>query len=441
LLLALVLLPTALLAQSGNAAINGAITDPTGAMIPGAQVSATAVDTNVVTRTTTNAEGIYSFPNLPIGAYEIRTSAQGFRDFVQSGIKLNIRDNIRMDISLQLGGSAEAIEVRADAASLNYETAEQKAGVAPETMSELPLMVSNGVRSSAGFITLLPGTATVNNDVGSAHINGGVSYQGASILNGTALVNPAGQNGIISAAMDFSQSPDMISELQVLQSNFEPQYQSSGFVMLMETKSGTNKFHGTAFEFLRNTALNARQFNVAKKPIDIENDIGVSLGGPIKVPYASSHNNKAYFFFSWEGFRQTGAPTRPTFSIPSLKERKGDFSDWVDTEGNMIPIYDPATTRVVNGVTVRDQFMGCDGRSPNVICSNRLNASALKWFSFLPQPTSDGPLNNYVPRGNGSNWTGGVNIYNGRYDQYIGDKDHITFTVYRRDQPTDRMSL
>ncbi|MCX6627957.1 MAG: carboxypeptidase-like regulatory domain-containing protein [Candidatus Solibacter sp.] len=337
LLAGLVVPSGALRAQSSNASLSGVVLDPAGAVVPAAQLTLLSLGTGMASRTQTAADGSYSFPSAPAGQYELKASAKGFKDFRQQGIQLSLFEKARVEVRLEIGSSTETVEVRADASMVNFETAEQRGGIAPETMGELPLVVSNGVRSSAGFLTLLPGSSAPTGDVGSARINGGVQYAGEAILNGSALLNPAGQQGIISAAMDFAQSPDMVSELKVLQANYEPQYGSTGgAIIIMETKSGTNRFHGTAFEFLRNTAMNARQFNVAQRPKDIENDFGVFIGGPMKLPVATSKFNKTYFFFNWEGFRQRGALTRPTLTIPSLKQRQGDFSDWVDVTGKLI---------------------------------------------------------------------------------------------------------
>ncbi|HEY8461769.1 MAG TPA: hypothetical protein VIM99_15370, partial [Blastocatellia bacterium] len=135
----------------------------------------------------------------------------------------------------------------------------------------------------------------------------------------------------------------------------------------------------------------------------------------------------------------------PTLSIPSLKQRQGDFTDWVDAEGNLIPIYDPATTRIVDGQIVRDQFMGCDGKTPNVICPDdpRLrNSLALEWFKFLPEPTSPGATANYQPPALPGGFSADANILNLRFDQYLGDKDHFMATIYKRNNlPQDTTFL
>jgi hypothetical protein len=403
-------------------------------------VTLTEIDNGVAHKVATGSEGLYSFPQVPPGAYELKVVAAGFKEYVQKGIKLNMNDKFRIDVHLEVGAAQQTVEVISNASPLNFENAEQKGGVAPETVGELPLMVSNGVRSAATFLTLLPGTSSPTGDALSAHLNGAVRYSGEALLNGGSLINPSGGQGMYSAAMDFAQSPDMISELKVLQANYEPQYGSTGgAVIIMETKAGSNQFHGTAFEFLRNTAFNARQFNAPERPRDIENDFGFSIGGPVKIPKVAWSNwHKTFFFFNWEGFRMAGAPTRDAMTIPSLKERAGDFSDWVDGSGNLIPVYDPATSWVDgDGVTHRTQFMGCDGTQPNVICPSRFqNSPALEWMKLLPQPTSAGAKFNYIPKGVGSNWNARMNLWNLRIDEYLGDKDHITASVFHRKLPT-----
>src|SRR5439155_11720394 len=160
---------------------------------------------------------------------------------------------------------------------------------------------------------------------------------------------------------------------------------------------------GDVFWYHRNTVLNARQFGADSRPVNLQNNPGAFFGGPAKgIKGLWSDKRKTYFYINFEAFRIAGGATRPTISIPSLKNRQGDFSDWIDPDGNLIPVYDPLTTRPNPGfdpnLTVgptnlpflRDQFMGCDGKTPNVICptDNRLqNSLAQQWFKYLPTPT------------------------------------------------------
>jgi hypothetical protein len=152
----LALTPRPAWSQSATALLNGTVFDPAGAVVPNAEVTLTHVDTSNAMETATGAEGLYSFPQLQLGEYELKVSAPGFRDYVQSGITLSLGDKVRVDIKLELGTAQQIIEVHADASALNFENAEQKAGIAPQTLGELPLIVGGGVRSTATFLSLLP---------------------------------------------------------------------------------------------------------------------------------------------------------------------------------------------------------------------------------------------------------------------------------------------
>ncbi len=424
-------------AQSTGAQLTGTIIDPTNAVVPGAEVTLNAVETGVTLKTISSPDGLYSFFNLTGGHFELSVTLKGFREFVQRGVRIGLNEKARIDVKLELGAETQQVEVTADASALNYETVEQSGNVPPETVSELPLIItsnSGGLRSAAQFISLLPGVVSQDGDALSARMNGAQKYAGDALLNGVALTNPSGGNGTYSAAFDFGQSPEMVSELKVITANYEPQYGSTGgAIIIMETKSGNNIFHGNAFWYHRNDALNARQWNVDEKPRDLEHDFGGSIGGPGKLPLLWSSKNKTYFFFDFEGFRQKGGASRNILSIPSLQEREGDFRDWKDANGNLIPIYDPATTRTVNGQVVRNQFMGCDGNTPNVICKDRIqNSLAYAWFKYLPNPSFPGPLNNFVALDTPTNFYSHTNHYNIRVDEYLGDKDHFFVTIYHR---------
>jgi hypothetical protein len=425
--------------QSTGAQLTGSIVDPTGAMVPGAEVTLTSVETGVTLKTASSPDGLYSFFNLTGGHFELRVTVKGFREYVQKGLRIGLNEKARIDVKLELGAESQQVEVNADASALNYETVEQSGGVAPDTVNELPLIItsgSGGLRSAAQFMSLMPGVVSQDGDVITARMNGAQKYSGDALLNGVALTNPSGGNGTYSAAYDFGQSPEMVSELKIITANYEPQYGSTGgSIFIMETKAGTNQFHGNAFWYHRNDALNARQWNVDERPRDLEHDFGGSIGGPAKLPLLWSSKNKTYFFFNFEGFRQKGGASRSILSIPSMQEREGDFRDWKDAEGNLIPIYDPATTRTVNGEVVRDQFMGCDGNTPNVICSSdpRLqNSLAKAWFKYLPEPTFPGTQNNFVALDVPTSFYSHTNHYNIRVDEYLGDKDHFFLTVYHR---------
>ena len=434
-------------AQNTTASLAGLVSDPSGAIIPNAGIELTSVTTSLVSKTVSNAAGLYSFQNLPAGEYKLQVTAPGFREFVQTGIKISLNERATVDINLQVGQQMQVIEVRADASPLNTETPEVAGRVTPETVNELPLIMSNngGMRSAATFITLLPGvTAAVGGDVVNAHLNGAQRYAGESLVNGASSINPSGGNGMFSAAFDFGQSPEMTSELKVLTANYEPQYGSTGgAIFIMETKSGTNQFHGDAYYYGKNTIFNSRQWGIGDRPVDQEHNFGGSIGGPAKLPFLWSARNKTYFFFNYEVFRQSGGVSRNILTIPSLQERQGDFRDWVDSNGQMIPIYDPDTLRANpafdpsadagpnNLPYLRDQF-NC-GSALNVICQDRIqNSLAYQWIKYLPDPTYPGPLNNFIALDEPGSFYNHTNHISVRIDEYLGEKDRIYASIYHR---------
>ena len=377
-----------------------------------------------------DANGLYSFRNVFPGTYQLTITAEGFGQYVQDGILVRVGYPIRQNVQLKLQASAQRVEVAADASALNFENAELRGSIDPQVIQEVPLLVSGSIRSAANFASLLPGVVRGSGDVAGAHVNGGQSQTGIVVLDGIALYNSSGTQGLTGAVLDFPQSPDLISEFQVLTSNYAAQYGSAGGVTVENVKSGTNSFHGTAYLFNRNSSFNAAQWGASDKAQDVENDFGGNFGGPLKLPFLKSGNNRTFFFANFEAFRIRGALFRPTLSIPSVAERNGDFRDWIDPEtGNLIPIYDPAT---------HQQFMGCDGTTPNVICPTdpRLqNSLAKQWFQFLPTPTSSGPLNNYLAPATPAFLGTDAYTITEKIDQYIGSKDHISEMFYYKYLP------
>lgn len=425
-------LATSLWAQSNNASIAGEITDPNGAVIQGAQILLTSKDTKQTSNYVSDGNGYYSFRNVLPGTYQLTITAPGFAQYTQDGILVRVGYPIRQDVQLRLETSTQRVEVAADASALNYENAELRGSIDPQVIEDVPLLVSGSIRSAANFASILPGVVRGSGDVSGAHVNGGQSQTGIVVLDGIALFNSSGTQGLTGAVLDFPQSPDVISEFQLLTSNYDAQYGSAGGVTVENVKSGTNSYHGTAYLFHRDTALNATQWGIAAsdKAQDIENDFGGNFGGRLKLPFWKDENHRTFFFANFEAFRIRGALVRPTLSIPSLAERQGDFRDWVDPQtGNLIPIYDPATHL---------QFMGCDGKTPNVICPSdpRLqNSLAKQWFQFLPDPTSPGPQNNFLAPAQPAFLGTDAYSITEKVDQYLGSKDHLSEMFYYKYLP------
>jgi hypothetical protein len=448
----LCLFVTGAFAQGSRASISGIIQDPTGAAIPNVVLSLRSLATSAVAKTTSGSDGLYSFPNLTPGVYELTVSAKGFREYLQKGISVNLDQQVRIDVPLEVGATAETVEVSANASPLNYESPVQKGTIQPGAIEELPLILGGHTRSAVAFARLLPGVTTGGGEDRlnfNTRINGGTNETDEAVLDGISIVDGSlGQNGIELAVTGHPMSPEAIQEITLLTSNYDAQYgYTSSSVLTAITKSGTNQFHGTLFALERNTALNARQFGLPNRPKDNEHDFGGNLGGPIKLPIFSSGRKKSYFFVNYEGFRLRGATLAPRITVPTAQQRNGDFSDWRDANtGQLIPIYDPATTRAnpaynpnqpigANNLQfLRNQFMGCDGRTPNVICSSdpRLqNSLAPAWLKYLPQPNLPGIVSNYSPPTPPSETVNADStVLDIKGDMYWRDSDHFTATVH-----------
>lgn len=451
--LTLTLLPASAWGQSFNASISGTVTDPTGASVPDVDLTLTAVATGAVAKATTGPDGLFAFPNLQRGAYELKAAAKGFREFVQKGIAISINATVRVDVKLELGQETQTIEVVADASPLNFDSAELKGAITPESIQALPLLVSGAVRSSAAFITLQPGVNTGGSaNPFNARVNGGLQSGDEAVLDGVSMQQGLlNQSGMVSIYTDFPVSPESVEEVSILTSNYEPQYGSTtSSVITATTKSGTSEFHGGGYEYHRNTVLNARPFGTGSRPKNLEHDFGGYVGGPAKVPLFWSDRKKTYFFVNFEAYRFVGGVRKPVLSVPTGRMKNGDFSEWPS------PIYDPLTTRANPGFNpnqavgpanlpfLRDQFMGCDGRSANVICSNRIqNSLARNWLKFVPEPNREGILNNYeVPVPLTEIAFANSDAWDVRVDQHIGDKDHVSVVVrYRGTKPFDQSEL
>ncbi len=226
--------------------------------------------------------------------------------------------------------------------------------------------MNSGPRAAAGFAILMPGVSTGGAaNAFDARINGGLQSGDEATVDGVSMQQGfMSQGGMVSIFQDFPMTPDMVSEVKVLTSNYAPEYgATTGGQIMAVTKSGGSSFHGSVFDYHRDDSLKAKQWGQAEKPEFRRDNYGVNIGGPVKVPGLFGERVKSYFYFDYEGYRQTGGSNSPTLSIPSLRERTGDFTDWRDASGNLIPIYDPLTIRPDPnrpGQFIKDQF-SCDG--------------------------------------------------------------------------------
>ena len=437
-------LPADVAAQSFNGAITGVVRDSTGGVVSETALTLRNLATDQTVATAiSGAEGEYAFRNLAPGKYEVTAVKSGFQQVSLNDLVVPLGTQVRADVTLPVGGLQDRVEVSSGTSVLNT-TATQEHGITPETLQQLPLLMNSGPRAAAGFAILMPGVSTGGgSNAFDARINGGLQSGDEATVDGVSMQQGfMSQGGMISIFQDFPMSPDMVSEVKVLTSNYAPEYGSSTSGQIMAvTRSGGSSFHGAGFIYHRDDSLKATQWGADSKPEFNRNNYGANIGGPAKVPGLWGEKVKSFFFFNHEGYRQTGGSNAPTLSIPSLRQRNGDFTDWRDSSGNLIPIYDPATLRPDGrGGFIKDQFMGCDGRTPNVICSSRINPIVRSWLDALPNPTSDGPLNNYLGPAIPDTILGNSDYYLGRYDLQFGS-DHMFASFWHQRAPAKFVSV
>ena len=364
-----------LLGQQGRGTISGTVTDPQQALVQGVSIEIKNIGTNAVFRTTSNEQGFFTAPNLPIGEYEIAGELQGFKRAVRSGVTLQVDQKAVIDLMLQVGAVAERVEVVGEAALVDASSATVGKVVENRRVQELPL---NG-RNTLALTLLTPGVRS-NAASSSGFGDRGVEVTSVSINNGPTAMNGQvldGGNNIQTYLGDINMNPavDAVEEFKVQTNTMSAEFGfTAGGVVNLATKSGTNKLHGTAYEFLRNDKVDARNAFATAKGKFRYNQFGASAGGPII-------KNRTFLFGNWEEWRfQKANPKIVTF--PTLRQKQGDFSDLFDASGRAIPIYDPATTAASPSGSgfVRLPFAG------NVIPSNRLDPVSLNVQKYYPDP-------------------------------------------------------
>jgi hypothetical protein len=415
-----------LFSQSDRATITGTITDPTGASVPGALVTALEVSTNIRTETRTSAEGVYTIPFLVLGTYRVSAEVQGFKRAVQTNVVLNSGATVRADLAMEVGTVSEQVEVKAVAPQLRQDSAEVSQQVATDTILALPLGQTNAGRNILSFAFLTPGAHgdTFDNfKVGGGSSNG-VEYviDGLGASNNTRNLNLEGPG------------PDSIAEFKVITNSFDAEYgHTTGALITFVTKSGTNTVHGNLFHFLRNNELDARGAVLAAPTVNRQNDFGGTIGGPLTIPKLYSGRDRTFFFAGFEGFTFRGGASGNFLTLPTAAMQQGNFSGYLNAQNAVIPIYDPRTTRTSGATLVRDPFPG------NIIPQDRIGNVAKNLLKVFPTLTfPDRLVNNILQSG-----TVVRDIYqsNGRIDHSLTSNDKIGGSFSQRQRRTDPTKL
>jgi outer membrane receptor protein involved in Fe transport len=327
LLFALLLASGAAWAQEATGKIVGTLTDPKGGAIPDAKVTATNTATRDAHETTTNREGFFQILSLPIGTYRVSVEHPGFRKLVSDPKTLEINQTLRFDLQLELGSPTEVVEVTAQVAGV--ETVNPTLGESV-TLARVANMPLNG-RNVYDLALLMPGVTEVNPTSLTANSPGQFSVAGGRTDSVTFLLDGGVNNNLLSNLVVYTPNPDAIQEFRILTSNYTAEYgRNAGGVVSVVTKSGTNAFHGSLFEFLRNDALNANSFfrNEAGLPKEIlkRNQFGGTVGGPITIPKVAHGKDRMFFFFGYQGQRLVQQRTNPKVTVFTPAELQGDFS-------------------------------------------------------------------------------------------------------------------
>jgi outer membrane receptor protein involved in Fe transport len=411
----LILIATAVAGFAQTASVQGVVTDSSQAIIAGATVVITNLETGLRRDSRTNETGNYTFNLLPVGRYRLEVSIQGFSTESLPEVKLDVDQVLRLDFALKPGTLNETVEVSASAALLDSETSTVGQVISNKSIVEMPL---NG-RNYLALATLTAGTAT--NPGGRTAAEGGFVTGGMHSYQMNVQVDGLDNNTIYSGgpvgfeAQAVKPSIDAVGEFKVITNNFSAEYGTRmGGTVLVTIKSGTNQLHGTAYEFLRNDKLDGTNFfanrSGAKKPEYRQNQFGGTVGGPIR-------KNKTFLFGSFDGTRiRSGTSTIST--VPTLAERDGDFS-------KIRNIFDPQTTKGTGASMTRTMFPG------NLIPKSRWDPLFPALLALYPAPITTGIVNNYYFSGaDSNNW----NNYDFKGDHNFNDTNRVSVRYSRRDK-------
>src|SRR6266853_1287607 len=361
--------------------ITGEVRDASGAVVPRAAVAATNTATNASRTTVTNAEGIYSFPALNPGTYQVKVESQGFQPTVRSNVELQVQQTARVDFALTVGQTTQTVEVSASALMLTTENATVGTVIEQKSIVDLPL---NG-RNFLQLVALSPNVSFGFQSPGQSRRQGGTrAEQNIAVSGMRGTWNNYTLDGVANTDPNFNlyiqvPSIDALQEFKVQSGIYPAEFGREAGQINVSTRSGTNQYHGTAFEFLRNSKLDAKPYDfIGTNPLKAPfrwNQYGFTLGGPVLVPNLFSGKDRLFFMSNFEGFKSRRSD-QGLYTTAPASWRRGDFSSFKS------PIYDPLTRKIVNGTPTATAFPG------NIIPPDRLDKTSLKLLEFWPLPNT-----------------------------------------------------
>lgn len=397
-------------AQSTGGRIRGTVTDASGGAVVGATVTLVNEATHATREVKTGANGEYTFIEVPVGSYEIDVISQGFARYTRKAIPVNLNEVVTVDLALRVGSATEVVEVTGAAPLVDTTSTQLGAVVGERAVSQLPL----AQRDTYQLLQLQPG---VQSQVGLDTVYGSdragvVSVNGGRGRDNNFTVNGGDGNDQFAGLPAIQPSPDAIAEFRVLTNTFDAEYgRNSGAVVNVVTKSGTNDFHGSTYEFFRNKSLNAKGFFDTQKLDYLQNQFGLTFGGPVK-------KDKTFFFVTYEGNRIRRGTSGDTVTVPTDQERVGDFSA------------DPAFVGTLANANLLNNRPGC----LTALGLNSPIADGTPYSSIFPtnqiptacmDQTAFDLLNQFVPHANiGSSLFQGVPLGHEHSDQFTLKMDH-----------------
>ena len=306
--------------QATTATIQGVVYDPTGAIVPNAAITITNVETQVSSRWVSGAEGTFTAPFLQPGEYVITAEKPGFKRALRKGITLAVADTTHIEITLEVGAATETVTATAEAPLVKVDTSELGQVIQSKEIDELPLNSQTG-RNFTALMTLVPG-AFRTNPVGlfdAPQGNSSFAVNGQRDGSNNYMIDGADNNEVLLGIVTTLPPPEALGEFKLQTNAFSAEFgRAGGAVISVTTRSGTNELHGSVYEFLRNSALDARgPFDRGNLPPLRQNEFGATLGGPIR-------KNRTFLFGDYSGFRQRAGQSA-TVSVPTLNQRNGIF--------------------------------------------------------------------------------------------------------------------
>ncbi|MFN0102964.1 MAG: carboxypeptidase regulatory-like domain-containing protein [Bryobacteraceae bacterium] len=386
-------------AQSNLASLTGVITDSSSAAAANAQIAITSAATELTVTVSSNAEGIFLIPNLPPASYTLDVQAPGFKPQTVRNLVLAAAMRARQDVRIEVGDVQQSVEVQAAVTPLQLETAEQSETITSKDIINMPL---NG-RAPYSLLALSPGVSAAGDDPSSLDYSGGLSLNGSRRGSNAYVVDGASTTHIGGIGERIG-SIEAIQEFKVLANAYSAEYgRTSGGVISFQMKSGTKDFHGSLYEFLRNSVLNANSWENNARGLGrgslIRNEFGATAGG--RVPKT---RGRLFYFLSYEGIRDS-IPLPRLRTIPAADHRTGNFS------GTPVLVYDPASNTPFPN---------------NTIPSARLDPAAVKFLALFPAPNQTGIFN------------AGFGLATDNWVRQAGQNDNKNFGTIRMDwSPTD----